>query len=232
MTDNAAPAERPHHEGHRQRLRARFLAAGGAAMPDYELLELVLCLARPRGDVKPLAKALIARFGSFAGVISASPEALATVKGVGDTTIAALKTVQAGAERLTREEAMEHPVLGSWEKVLRYCRAAMAHEKIEQFRVLFLDNRNRLIADEIQQTGTINHTPLYPREVVRRGLEHHAAALILVHNHPSGDPEPSKADIDMTRQVVRAAEAVGLRVHDHLIITRAGHTSLRGAGLM
>ncbi|ABC21536.1 RadC family protein [Rhodospirillum rubrum] len=220
----------PHYSGHRARLRDRFLA-NPDGLPDYELLELLLFQANPRGDVKPLAKALLATFGSFARVISASPEALRRVDGVGDAAVAALKTAEASAHRLLKGEVMNQPVLGAWDRVLDYCHATMDHRPIEQFRVLFLDNRNRLIADELQQTGTINHTPVYPREVARRALELHAAAIIMVHNHPSGDPAPSAADQDMTLQVRDALRAVGVGLHDHIVVARGGHVSFRSQGL-
>jgi len=224
-------AAKPHYLGHRQRLRDRFLA-DPESLPDYELIELLLFLAQPRGDVKPLAKALLARFGSFADVVSADPARLREVKGTGDAAIAALKTAEAAATRLLRGRLRDQPVLSSWERLLDYCRAAMAFRETEQFRLLFLDTKNRLIADELQQRGTVNHTPVYPREVIRRALELHASALILVHNHPSGDPSPSRADIDMTLQIRNAAHAVGVRVHDHVIVGRAGHVSFKAQGLL
>ncbi|HEV2672995.1 MAG TPA: DNA repair protein RadC [Aliidongia sp.] len=223
---------KPGHLGHRQRLRARFLEAGPAALPDYELLELVLFQAKPRQDTKPLAKALLARFGSFAGVIGAEIPALMAVPEMGEASVVALKAIQAGVERVLRDEVRTAPVLSSWDKVVDYCRAAMARAPIEQFRVLFLDRKNVLIADEVQQTGTVDHTPVYPREVVKRALELGASAVVMVHNHPSGDPTPSKADIDMTRAVSAACATLGIDLHDHLVIGRAGHASLRGLGLM
>jgi len=229
--DDTAEAK-PDYLGHRQRLRARFLAAGPAALADYELLELLLFAGQPRGDVKPLAKRLIERFGGFAAVIAAEPAALATVTGLGEASIVAIKAVQAGVERALKAEIVQRPVIGSWQKLLDYCRAAMAHSKIEEFRLLFLDRKNALIADEVQQTGTVDHTPVYPREVVRRALELGASAIIMVHNHPSGDPTPSKADVEMTRAVVRAAASLGVEVHDHLIIARGKHASLKSLGLL
>lgn len=213
-------------------MRARFLKGGGAALADYELLELLLFAAQPRGDVKPLAKRLLAEFGSFARTISATPEALRQVDGAGDAAIVALKAAQAAALRLLAEEASDAPVISSWKKLLDYCRAAMALEKTEQFRLLFLDQKNRVIADEVQQRGTVNHTPVYPREVVKRALELSASAIIMVHNHPSGDPTPSRADIDMTRQVRDAAEKLGIALHDHVIIAGKEHVSLKSLGLM
>ena len=224
-------ADKPHYLGHRRRLRTRFLKSGAEALADYELMELVLFLARARGDMKPVAKRLIDRFGSFANVISAESDELATVEGVGETTVVALKTVQAAALRLAQESVMDRPVMASWQQVLDYCRARMARKKTEEFRVLFLDNKNALIVDEVQNTGTVDHTPVYPREVVKRALELAASAVIMVHNHPSGDPTPSKSDIAMTREVAKAAEALGLRLFDHIIIGRNAHASLKNMGL-
>ena len=220
------------HSGHRTRLRQRFLAAGAEALADYELLELLLFLAKPRGDVKPLAKRLIARFGSFAEAVSAPAAALREVDGMGEASIAALKTAQAAASRLLGQPLRDRPLLSSWTQLLDYCRVAMAHEPVEEVRVLYLDRKNRLIRDERQGRGTVDHTPLYPREVVKRALELGASALIVVHNHPSGDPSPSQADIAMTRQLAEAAAALGLVLHDHLIVARGGHTSFRAAGLL
>lgn len=208
------------------------MAAGPDALPDYELLELVLFAAQPRRDVKPLAKMLLARFGSFAEVISAPPALLAEIDGVGDTVIATLKVVQAAALRLAQGEVMARPVIGSWQKLMAYCRASMAHEATEHFRVLFLNRRNELIADEVQQKGTVDHTPVYPREVVKRALELGATAVIMVHNHPSGDPTPSPADIEMTREVKDAGEKLGIQLHDHVIIGRRGHNSFKTLGLI
>jgi len=218
--------------GHRARLRGRFLAAGAEALADYELLELLLFLARPRGDVKPLAKRLIARFGSFAETVDAPAEALARVDGMGEASIVALKTARAAAIRLLGDRLRDRPLLSSWSQLLDYCRVAMAGLPVEEVRVLHLDRKNRLIADERQGRGTVDHTPLYPREVVKRALELGASALIVVHNHPSGDPTPSQADIAMTRQLAEAAAALGLVLHDHLIVARGGHTSFRAAGLL
>ena len=226
------PAETPHFHGHRQRLRERFLEAGPAALADYELLELLLFPALPRSDVKPLAKALIDRFGGFAGVINADIAALQEIPGLGLTSAIAIKAVQAAVQRVLKAEVIDRPILSSWQGVLDYCHAAMGHARIEEFRLLFLDRRNALIADEVQQRGTVDHTPVYPREVIKRALDLGASAIILVHNHPSGDPTPSKAEIDMTREVANAARLMGIEVHDHLIIGRGKQTSLRGLGLI
>ena len=219
--------QRPHYAEHRQRLRARFLAAGNDALADYEMLELILFRAIPRRDVKPLAKELLQRFGSFAEVISAPRQRLQEVRGLGDAAIAELKIVQAAASRLARGEVRQRPVLSSWAGVLDYCRTAMAFADTEQFRILFLDKRNRLIADEQHQTGTVDHTPVYPREVVKRALELAATAMILVHNHPSGDPTPSRADVEMTRAIIEVARPLGISVHDHIIVGKDGHASLK-----
>jgi DNA repair protein RadC len=222
----------PHYLGHRDRLRARFREAGSDALSEYELLELVLFRALPRRDVKPLAKALIARFGSFAEVIAAPEARLAEVKGLGEAAITEFKIVQAAANRFTRGEVKRRPVLSSWSAVLDYCRTAQAFADKEQFRVLFLDKRNQLIADELQQTGTVDHTPVYPREVVKRALELSATAIILVHNHPSGDPTPSRADIQMTQSILEIAKPLGISVHDHIIVGKDGHASLKGLRLI
>ncbi len=222
----------PHYHGHRERLRARFREAGSDAVTDYELLELLLFRALPRRDVKPLAKALIAKFGSFAETIAASPQRLAEVPGLGEAAITEIKIVQAAANRLARGEVKRRPVLSSWSTVLDYCRTAMAFADKEQFRILFLDKRNQLIADELQQVGTVDHTPVYPREVVKRALELSATAIILVHNHPSGDPTPSRADIQMTQAIVEVAKPLGIAVHDHIIVGKEGHTSFKGLRLI
>ena len=229
----AAPAAQPpHYLGHRERLRERFLEGGSGAVADYELLELILFRALPRRDVKPLAKDLIERFGSFAEAISAPPQRLAEIKGLGEAAVAELKIVEAAAQRLARGQVQNRPVLSSWSSVLDYCRTAMAFADKEQLRVLFLDKRNRLIADELQQEGTVDHTPVYPREVVKRALELSATAVILVHNHPSGDPTPSQADIAMTREIAAVAEPLGIAVHDHIIVGKDGHASLKGLKLI
>ena len=218
--------------GHRQRLRKRFLAQGGESMADYELLELALFAALPRRDVKPLAKSLLARFGTFAEVIGAEPARLRDVRGVDEAVVATLKVIEASAHRMLRDRILDRPVIASWAALLDYCAAAMQRNATEQFRVLFLDRKNVLIADELQQRGTVDHAPVYPREVVRRALDLGASALILVHNHPSGDPTPSRQDIDTTRQVVEAAKALGIAVHDHLVIGRKGHASFKTLGLL
>ena len=223
---------KPHYLGHRQRLKDRFMRDAGASLHDYEMLELVLFLAKPRAEVKPLAKTLIARFGSFADVIAADAKELVAVKGVGENTAVALKTIQAAAIRLAREQIMNRPVISSWQKLLDYCRASLAFAKTEEFRLMFLDRKNVLIADEMQQTGTVDHTPVYPREVVKRALELGASAIIMVHNHPSGDPTPSKGDIEMTKEVREACEKLGISLHDHLIIGKSGHASFKSLGLL
>ena len=222
----------PHYLGHRERLRERFLDAGPDAVTEYELLELVLFRAIPRRDVKPLAKALIATFGSFGEVVSAPRQRLREIDGLGDAAIAEIKIVQAAASRLARGAVKKRTVLSSWSAVLDYCRTTMAFADKEQFRVLFLDKRNQIIADEVQQTGTVDHTPVYPREVIKRALELSATALILVHNHPSGDPTPSRADIQMTQAIVEIAKPLGISVHDHIIVGKDGHTSFKGSKLI
>ncbi|MGD1879587.1 MAG: DNA repair protein RadC [Kiloniellaceae bacterium] len=232
LSDDAS-SSKPHYHGHRERLRDRLLERGGASLADHEILEFLLFGAKPRGDTKPLAKDLLAAFGgSLARVLPAPPEALAKVPGMGKASLAALKIVPQAAARLAREDAMTGDVISSWDKLLDYCRLTMAHQPIEQFRLLFLDKRNRLIADEVQQQGTIDHTPVYTREVMKRALELGAAALILVHNHPSGEAEPSAADIAMTEDLAGAATRLGIVIHDHLVIGRAGHASFRALGLL
>jgi DNA repair protein RadC len=233
ISDVALPFEdAPHYLGHRERLRERFLSGGADALPDYELLELVLFAALPRRDVKPLAKALIAKFGSFAEVIAAPRERLAELDGVSESVVAQLKIVEAAALRLAKTRLLGRPALSSWSALIDYCAAAMARSQTEEFRVLFLDRKNVLIADEVQSTGTVDHTPVYPREIVKRALELAATAVILVHNHPSGDPAPSRADITMTRDVTDAARALGIVVHDHVIVGRNGHASFKALGLL
>jgi DNA repair protein RadC len=225
-------AEAPHYHGHRERLRDRFREAGPDALSDYELLELLLFRAQPRGDVKPLAKTLLEKFGSFAEVISAPEARLAEVKGLGPAGIAELKIVQAAASRLLRGAVKKRPALSSSASVLDYCRSAQAFAEREEFRILFLDKRNQLIADEVQQIGTVDHTPVYPREVVKRALELSATAIILVHNHPGGDPTPSRADIEMTKRIIEIARGLGIEVHDHIIVGRQGHASMKSQKLI
>jgi DNA repair protein RadC len=228
-----AAAERPHYWGHRQRVRDRAMTAGVETFQDYELLELLLFYGIDFKDVKPDAKQLLTRFGTLGDVLSAEPERLREVSDkVNQRTIVLFRAVRELGLRLARREVIDRPVIGSWQKLLDYCHAALQHEKTEQFRILFLDRKNVLIADEVQQRGTVDHTPVYPREVVRRALELNASALILVHNHPSGDPTPSRADIEMTREVKTAAQALGIEVHDHLVIGRKAHASFRSLGLL
>ena len=225
-----APARQPSYiRDHRKRLRQRFLQGGAAALPDYELLELVLFRAIPRQDVKPLARQLLERFGDFNHVLSAGLCQLSQVPGVGDAVICELKIVEAAAHRLSQSKVIRRPVVSGWDALVAYCRTTMAHRETEQFRVLYLDLKNLLIADELQAKGTIDHVPVYPREVVKRALELNAAAFILVHNHPSGDPNPSEADIVMTQKIQLAAEALGLTVHDHLIIGKSAELSFRAS---
>jgi DNA repair protein RadC len=222
---------KPHHLGHRERLRARAQAGGLPALPDYELLELYLFRSLPRGDVKPLAKALLARFGGLGAVLAASVAQLRTVPGVGEALALDLKLMHEAALRLSREQVARRTVISSWSALLAYVKTALAHEPREQFRLLFLDKKNQLIADEVQNHGTVDHAPVYPREVVRRALELSASNLILVHNHPSGDPTPSGADVDMTKRIVEAARPLGISVHDHLVVGRDGVASLKSLGL-
>lgn len=236
MADTPKPdteqAGKPHHAGHRQRLRQRFAKAGADGIADYELLELLLFRAIPRRDVKPLAKSLIDRFGSFGATIAADPTRLREVPSVTDAVVSEFKIVQAAALKLSQAKIMDRPALSSWAALIDYCNASMAYNDTEQFRILFLDRKNVLIADEIQQKGTVDHTPVYPREVVKRALELSASSFILVHNHPSGDPTPSQADIDMTRQIVDSAKPLGISVHDHLVIGKGAHVSFKTLGLI
>ena len=222
----------PHYAGHRDRLRQRFLNSGADGLQDYELLELLLFTVIPRRDVKPLAKDLIREFGGFWSVVTAPPDRLRKVANFSDATIAAITVVGAAALRASRQQVMKRPVLAGWDALLGYCQAAMAHEPTEQLRLLFLDTKYTLIADEVQQRGTINHTPAYPREIVKRALELGAHAIILVHNHPSGDPTPSRDDISLTRDIARAAAALGLILHDHLIVARSETVSFKTLGLL
>ena len=224
--------EKPHYFGHRERLRDRFRDCGQDTLADYELLELVLFRALPRRDVKALAKDLLKRFGSFAEVLSAPENLLLEIPGMGDGVITDFRVVLAAARRVTKGEVQSRPMLGSWAAVLDYCRASMAFEPVEKFRILFLDKRNALIADEVQHAGTVDHTPVYPREIMKRALELSATALILVHNHPSGDPTPSQADIRMTKQIIDIARPLGIEVHDHIIVGKAGHASFKGLRLI
>lgn len=231
MTDTQT-LEKPHHIGHRKRLRDRFLKNGSEALADYELLEMILFPAKPMGDVKPLAKALLANFGSFGKVLMAEASELGKVEGVGEAAVTAIKVARAAAERLLKEEVADRTVVKSWTQLLDYCRIHIGHNAHEEFHVLFLNNKLELIADERQQKGTVNHTPVYPREVVKRALEIGASSMILVHNHPSGDVTPSKADIDVTKQIIDAARTLGIEVHDHLIIGAKKHFSFKSKGLI
>ena len=226
----AFPSEGP--DGHRERMRDRLLERGPDSLADYELLEMLLYLVQPKGDTKPLAKRLINRFGSYAGVLAAPLGELTAIPGVGRHTAAALRLMHGGAVRLARAEVLDQPILGNWDQLMAYLNAVMARERVEQFRILFLDTKNRLIADELQGRGTINHTPVYPREVTRRAFELHAASLILVHNHPSGDPTPSVADLDMTSQIQKILQSLGIGLHDHIIIGNGSWTSLRKEGFL
>ena len=227
-----APAETPHYHGHRQRLRERFHNAGPDALSDYELLEMALFASLPRRDTKPLAKSLLKKFGSFAEVMHAPEVRLREVEGIGDASISQIKLIAAAATRIAKGELRQRTLLSSWNDVIGYCRTSMAFADKEQFRLLFLDKRNQLIADEVQQVGTVDHTPVYPREVIKRALELSATAIILVHNHPSGDPSPSQADIQMTRAVIEIATPLGISVHDHIIVGKNGHASLKGMKLI
>ena len=218
--------------GHRERLRERFRDGGPEAIPDYELLEMILFRVYPRADTKPLAKALIAKFKNFSEVIHASPDRLKEIQGVGDRAVEEIKLVRAAALRMMKGQTFGRAVLGTWTAVLDYCKAVQAYDDKERFRILFLDKRNQLIEDEVQQTGTVDHTPVYVREVVKRALELGATAMVLVHNHPSGDPSPSRADIDMTKLIVEAARPLGITIHDHVIVGRHGHYSMKAAKLI
>ena len=228
----AGLSEAPHFHGHRERLRERFRAAGADALSDYELLEMVLFRALPRRDVKPLAKSLIGKLGSFAEVVNAPETRLREVSGLGEAAITEIKLIAAASHRVARGEVRQRTLLSSWSSVIDYCRTAMAFADKEQFRILFLDKRNQLIADEVQQIGTVDHTPVYPREVVKRALELSATAVIMVHNHPSGDPTPSQADVQMTKAVIDVAKPLGIAVHDHIIVGKNGHASLKGMKLI
>jgi len=228
----AEGGDKPHYHGHRKRMRAKLLDSGPDSFRDYEILEMALWAASPRGDTKPLAKMLIEAFGDFARVISADPERLAEVPGIGEAAIAQIKLLDAAAVRLARARVMNRNVLSSWQSLIDYCRASKQYKKTEEFHILFLDRKNVLVADEVQQKGTVDHTPVYPREIVKRALQLEASALIMVHNHPSGDTTPSRADIDMTKQVLEAAKAVGVVLHDHLVIGAGEPYSFRSNGLL
>jgi DNA repair protein RadC len=237
LLDSLSPEIRPAApalgvEGHRGRLRARFLTGGPEAIADHEMLEMLLFLAVPRRDTKPIARRLIAQFGSFAGALAASVPQLMDIPGMGEAGVVALKTVHAAAQRLAKAEVLYRPVLNNWDRLMEYLQAVLARARTEQFRVLFLDNRNRLLADEVLGQGTVNHTPVYPREVVKRALELHATAIILVHNHPSGDPSPSREDIEMTREIKQAAAALTIVLHDHIIVGNGQWLSFRKAELL
>lgn len=232
LEQKPSPAPKPHYAGHRDRLRARVRKSGADTLADYELLELLLFRSIPRADTKAMAKALIARFGSFAEVLGAPEHLLREIKGIGKEAAFDLKVVAASAGRMTHGRINRRAVLSSWQQVLDYCRAAMAFEPRENFRILFLDKKNHLIADEVQQTGTVDHTPAYPREVMRRALELSATAIILVHNHPSGDPSPSRADIEMTRTIADTGKPLGVVVLDHIIVGRDGYATLKGMQLI
>ena len=222
----------PDHSGHRARLRKRLAEQGGDGLLDHELIEYLLALAIPRRDTKPLAKALLAEFGGIGGLLSADGEALARVPGMGETSIAAIKIAHAAALRLLHAEVKERPVLGNWQALLDYLRADMAHHAIERVRVLHLNTRNMLIRDELMSEGSIDEAAFYVREVIRRAIDLGSAAVILVHNHPSGDPTPSRADIEVTRNMAEAGKRMGIAVHDHIIMGTSGHSSLRALGLM
>jgi DNA repair protein RadC len=231
--DNSEPAEeKPHYLGHRERLRERLLNGGTEPLADYELLEFLLFASIPRRDTKELAKILIKRFGSFAGVLAADQAALTSVPGIKDATAASLLAVREAAARMIRAEVAGKPVISNWQALIDYCTARIGYATSEEFHLLFLDRKNALIADEKQQQGTVDHTPLYPREVVKRALELSASAIILVHNHPSGDVTPSRADIEMTKQVRDAAKTVGIALHDHLVIGKGKHASFKSLGLI
>jgi DNA repair protein RadC len=231
-SQKAARDEAPHYHGHRERLRERFHQAGPEALSDYELLEMALFASVPRRDTKPLAKTLLKKFGSFAEVVHAPENLLREIDGIGDASVTQLKLLAAAAGRIAKGEIKRSIALSSWDDVVSYCRTGMAFADKEQFRVLFLDKRNQLIADEVQQTGTVDHTPVYPREVIKRALELSATALILVHNHPSGDPAPSQADIQMTKAIIAIASPLGISIHDHIIVGKGGHASLKGMRLI
>lgn len=228
MTDETTP----HYHGHRARLRERFMAGGAEALADYELLELVLFLAIPRGDVKPVAKAIIQKFGSLGAALAATPEELKTIAGIGDAAVVALKTMRAVALRALKEEAKKADSLSGWDKLMDYCVASLGHAKAEEFHVLFLDTKRQLIADELQTKGTINQAAVYPREVIKRALELNAASIVLLHNHPSGDPQPSRQDILVTHEIIKAGHALGVEVYDHIIVGQNTYQSFRTLKLL
>lgn len=232
MKTERIPQPKDHRSGHRARLRARFLSDLGESMPDYELLEMLLFLAQPRGDTKPLAKSLLRRFKTMPGVLAATPADLLRMDGVGEAAVAAIKIARQVGVRMARLEVAGQPVLSTWDKVISYCHAQLAHEATERFHVLFLDTRSALIADEQHQTGTVDRTPMYPREVVKRALELNASAIVMVHNHPAGDPTPSRADVEITREMIAAGQPLGISVHDHIVIGRTGHASFKALGLI
>lgn len=224
--------EAKHQIGHRKRLKERFLKGGAEAMADYEVLELILFLAQPRGDMKPIAKDLITKYKNLAGVLLAHPDELKKHDKIGDTSLTAFKIIQEAAKIFAREQVLDKPILASWNLLLDYCRVNLAHETVESFHVLFMDSKNRLIADEKHQKGTVDQAFIYPREIVKRALHHDASSLILVHNHPSGDPSPSKADIELTREIVNILKPLNINVHDHVIIGKTGHRSFKSVGLI
>jgi DNA repair protein RadC len=222
----------PLHEGHRERLRERFLQNGDDALADHELLELILFYAIPRRDTKPMAKNLLQHFGSLSGVLSAQTDDLVQISGLSENSAGLLKSVHAAAMRMAQKQVMNQPVLSNWEQLLSYCHVAMAHLQTEQLRILFLDKKNKLIADEVKQEGTVDHTPAYPREIIKRALNLGASAIIMVHNHPSGDPQPSRADLQLTDTVAEVAGLMGITLHDHMIIAKSAHYSFRAEGLI
>jgi DNA repair protein RadC len=231
LAESASPALQD-KKGHRQRLRSKILTSGTEALADYELLEMLLFAAIPRADTKPLAKRLIKEFHNLGGVMSASNERLRKLENVGDAVVATIRVAEKLGEKLLRSNIEKRSILGSWQALLEYCQGTMGRKDVEHFRILFLNNKNHLIADEVQQTGTVNHTAVYPREVVKRALELGAVSLILVHNHPSGDTTPSKSDIQMTEEIIKAASALNISIHDHLIVSQNESTSLKSLGLM
>ncbi len=232
MSAEQKPKDQPHYRGHRDRLRERFLDSGADSLQDYELLELVLFLAIPQKDVKPLAKDLLKRFGGLAELMNAPIEELTKIDGIKDKTALALKSITALSHRAQKSALIGKPILNSWTRLMDYCMATMAHETREYFRILFLNKKNELIADEIQGAGTVDHTPAYPREIMKRSLELGATAIILMHNHPSGDPKPSEADVELTRHIIRAAEPFNITIHDHIIISKNGYSSFKNLGLI